>query len=208
MLAIESLKRQEGWVSPGFLFGYNLLPETYVKRLENFDFSVCEDVPYFATRRGITTHPNDQSPLGRLVLDQLGDLVSYLNNTDLLCTLTERAFEGDQIYRLNHFWSHGVDSIRRLHSGMIIHLVEDSKGFSIKPHVDHKEIIANLQVYLGPEGYDVGTTFHQKFVLDDTRKVPFARNAGYFSVNTDSAVHSIVNEYDIKRRSLIIGWTL
>lgn len=135
--------------------------------------------------------------------------MDYLVDNNVLCELISKSFVNPGNWPLERFWSGGLNSIRRLHDiGMICHLNEDYEGFKLSPHMDHHECIAFLQIFIGPEGYNVGTIFHDPHNLDDTRQVPFVKNSGYFVTNTYRAMHSVVNDQPIKRRSLIIGWLI
>jgi hypothetical protein len=194
------------WTCPGFMLGSDILSLDLLQSINDFDFSLSTPVLQFK-RRSVTCDLFDFTPSGKQLMDKVGDLVSYLNDADILEYLVVKSFEGCEL-PLNRFWANGIDAIKRVHSGMVVQLTEDTIGFKMSPHVDHREVIANMQLYLGPNGYDVGTTFHKANNWDITKKVPFATNTGYFCVNTEQSIHSVTVDQDITRRSLIISWTL
>jgi len=207
LVNVNNFQKPEEWTCPGLLLGSNLLADSLVQALDQFDYDQCTQVG-FLKRRGITAHLKSDTHPATALLDVVGPAVRELFDFQILEALIERGFQDSGFWPLTRFWAGGMDAIKRLHSGMIIHLSEDTNGFSLSPHVDHKEVIAWMQVYLSPETSKTGTIFHEHNDWSIEKQVPFVRNSGYFVVNTDRAVHSVVNDQDIKRRSLIIGWTL
>lgn len=206
---IDNLSKPNDWICPGFMYGDNLLDSNLLKALDEFDYGLCTQIKSLK-RNSIFADKTSTDPSSKALLSTLDELVVQLREFEVLEKLINKSFEVRTIrdIPLDKFWANGINSIKRLYSSMAVMLIEDSYGFSMAPHVDHKEIIANIQIYLDPDGYDVGTIFHDVADWNKTMTVPFKKNSGYFCMNTDNAVHSIKNNYDIKRRSLIIGWTI
>jgi len=206
MILLDNFQKVEDWPTNGFLYGSELLEQDVFDQLLNFNFEVVGLTdPTFPNRKALTSENAGtiDASLGNL-LDRLR---VYANNFEVIRPLIEKSLQGSDMH-IYKFWAHGLDSIKDLQKSVFIQFVEDKPGLFLAPHVDHREVLCNMQIYISPNEPSIGTRFYKTDDYSISKIAPFVPNCGYFSFNTHMSVHGVQNTSNWLRRSIIISWTM
>lgn len=207
MINLDNFVGVDGWPCHGFLGGHNILDVPTYESIKKFNYyHLVENPVYDYKRRSLgftahSTHNHVEEPM-----QTLQNLINYLDNFELMEHLITKSF-GTPDFTINNVWSGGIDTLRRLYKGPYLMVNEDGP-FMLHPHSDNRTLIANIQIYLEPYNLECGTTFHMAKDWDYKRTLPFIPNTGYFLVNSDLGIHSVVNDQPLPRRSLLMGWMI
>lgn len=87
-----------------------------------------------------------------------------------------------------------------------VELVQDTEGFWLEEHVDIKEKLMTLQIYIGKGKQDWGTVIYTQ-PEQPLMTVPFKHNAGWLSVLGEPVLHGVPKKkVDGLRKSVIINY--
>jgi hypothetical protein len=206
MINLNNLNGIESWPCHGFLGGHDILDAATYASVKQLDYTnLKENLAYANKRRTINFAVDRNTQHANEAMQTLQNLANYLDNFELLEHLISKSFT--DFYNINNVWAGGIDTVRRLYRTSYLTVTED-QPFTMHPHTDNRMVIANIQIYLDPYNLDIGTTFHETGNWENKRTLPFIPNTGYFLVNSDLGVHSVVNEQPLPRRSLLMGWVI
>lgn len=197
----------EGWPCHGLMVGDDILKPEVFDAIQKFDYNLCEPRAVYGYKRKTKEFCAGSKEVHATEAEQaLQDLTDYLSDFELLESLIAKSYWHEKI-NISSFWTGGIDTLRRLYRGAGLSINEDSP-FKLTPHSDNRTVIANIQIYLDPPDPDIGTRFHDMMDMSNSQKLPFTPNTGYFLVNSDMGIHSVIHDKDIKRRSILFGWMI
>lgn len=207
MINLDNFQVVEDWPSTAFLMGSDILPHDLFHALLTYDYKDLQGFKGFEVRKALTSEQLFEKGPSHPLYAPMKQLHDYLSDIGTLEQFVTKAFEQHGFDRsIERFWTQGFESMRLVYRGVFFQIAEDNADLNMSPHVDHRDVLANMQVYIGDEGHDNGTVFYRHNDYRESRMVPFRNNGGYFQVNTNQGVHSVKNVPGVTRRTLIISW--
>lgn len=198
---------QGRWPVDGLLWLDSVFDNQTISILRNFNVESLAK-PVFTGRARYSFNPHrivqGETPEFRAAMTKI---YTHLSSFGTLEYLINKSLEGTAL-KVDNVWFRGMEDVKTLFTGGHLGINEDSVGFDLGIHEDHRNILGVFMVYLDSEEGDCGTEFYEFGNFQNSYRLPFKTNTGFFLFGNQHSAHSARNNENTIRRTLNFVWSI